>query len=128
MNPWQNGKPVVVPVAPTTRQHPREDHSAGTKKKAPVKKGKVCVYSCLYLMITSKIPLKRLYITFCLLCAVIGPSQAQDSLLSKSDIIKLNFKSVAENKATLRANDPAYRQLLIDADRLLDFAPVSVMQ
>jgi hypothetical protein len=57
---------------------------------------------------------------------------AQDSLLSKSDIIKLDFNSLAAKKIRVRAKDPAllpaYEQLLQDADKLLDYAPVSVMQ
>src|SRR6185312_3200672 len=56
----------------------------------------------------------------------------QDSLLSKSDIIKLDFNTLAEKKNRLREKDPAlipaYRQLLQDADKLLDQAPLSVMQ
>jgi hypothetical protein len=57
---------------------------------------------------------------------------AQDSLLSKSDIIKLDFNSLAAKKIRVRAKDPAlmpaYEQLLQDADKLLEYAPVSVMQ
>jgi hypothetical protein len=59
-------------------------------------------------------------------------AMAQDSLLSKSDIIKLDFNTLAAKKIRVRSKDPAlmpaYEQLLKDADRLLDYAPVSVMQ
>jgi Alginate lyase len=65
-------------------------------------------------------------------CLVAVGAMAQDSLLSKSDIIKLDFKTLADKKIRVRSKDPAlmpaYEQLLQDADRLLEYAPVSVMQ
>jgi hypothetical protein len=65
-------------------------------------------------------------------CLVAGVAKAQDSLLSKSDIIKLDFKVLADTKKKVLAHDPAlmpaYEQLLRDADKLLGYAPVSVMQ
>lgn len=65
-------------------------------------------------------------------CLVTVMAMAQDSLLSKSDIIKLDFNTMADKKAMVRSKDPAlmpaYEQLLQDADKLLDYAPVSVMQ
>src|SRR5580704_3455033 len=77
-------------------------------------------------------PIKRLCLTACLFCCLITPTLAQDSLLSKSDIIKLDFKSLAEKRNSVRSKDPAlmpaYEALLQDADKLLDYAPVSVMQ
>jgi hypothetical protein len=74
----------------------------------------------------------RVSLTAFLLCLLSISTLAQDSLLSKSDIIKLDFKSLAETKSRLQAKDPALlpacEQLLQDADKLLDYAPVSVMQ
>jgi len=71
-------------------------------------------------------------LTVWLCCLVAFGTMAQDSLLSKSDIIKLDFKMLADKKIRVRSKDPAlmpaYEQLLQDADRLLDYAPVSVMQ
>jgi hypothetical protein len=77
-------------------------------------------------------PIKKRCLATCLFCFLIATTRAQDSLLSKSDIIKLDFKTLAEKRIKLRANDPAlmpaYDQLIRDADRLLSYAPVSVMQ
>src|SRR5580704_8680754 len=77
-------------------------------------------------------PIKKLCLTACLFCWLIAPTVAQDSLLSKSDIIKLDFKTLAEKRNKVRSKDPtlmpAYEQLLHDADKLLDYVPVSVMQ
>jgi len=77
-------------------------------------------------------PLRKLCLTACLFCCLTATALAQDSLLSKSDIIKLDFNTLAEKKNRLREKDPAlipaYRQLLQDADKLLDQAPLSVMQ
>jgi hypothetical protein len=77
-------------------------------------------------------PIKKLCLTACLFCCLIASTLAQDSLLSKSDIIKLDFKTLAEKRNKVRSKDPtlmpAYEQLLQDADKLLDYAPVSVMQ
>jgi hypothetical protein len=71
-------------------------------------------------------------LTVWLYCLVAVGAMAQDSLLSKSDIIKLDFNSLAAKKIRVRAKDPAlmpaYEQLLQDADKLLEYAPVSVMQ
>jgi len=76
--------------------------------------------------------IKHLFLIVYLFCCLVTVAPAQDSLLSKSDIIKLDFKSLAEKKNRLRSKDPAlvpaYEQLLRDADKLLNFAPVSVMQ
>jgi hypothetical protein len=51
--------------------------------------------------------------------------------LSNTDIIKLDFKVLAEKKEKLKLKDaslmPAYNQLLKDADKLLNYKPVSVM-
>jgi Alginate lyase len=74
----------------------------------------------------------KLFLTVWLCCLVAGEVMAQDSLLSKSDIIKLDFGTLAAKKIRVRAKDPAlmpaYEQLLQDADKLLEYAPVSVMQ
>jgi hypothetical protein len=64
---------------------------------------------------------------FCLLATGL---QAQSNL-SKSDMVKLDFKRLAETKAKVKANDgsfmPAYHQLIKEADALLKYKPVSVM-
>ena len=77
-------------------------------------------------------PIKKLCLTASLFCSLIATVLAQDSLLSKSDIIKLDFNTLAAKKNQLRSKDPAlvpaYEQLLRDADKLLTQAPVSVMQ
>ncbi len=56
---------------------------------------------------------------------------AQKGELSKSDMIKLDFKILAASKEKIKANDasvmPAYNQLIIDADKALKFKAVSVM-
>jgi hypothetical protein len=74
----------------------------------------------------------KLSLTVWLCCLMAMAAMAQDSLLSKSDIIKLDFKAVAASKNKVRAHDPvlmpAYEQLLKDADKLLDYGPVSVLQ
>jgi hypothetical protein len=58
-------------------------------------------------------------------------SLAQENMLSKSDMVTLDFHILAGKKQQLRSGDkaltPAYRQLLSDADKLLSFKPVSVM-
>jgi hypothetical protein len=76
--------------------------------------------------------ISRLYLTACLFCCQIATTLAQDSLLSKSDIIKLDFKTLAGKRNKVRSKDPAlmpaYEELLQYADKLLDYAPVSVMQ
>ncbi|MEY2903579.1 MAG: hypothetical protein RLY89_2685 [Bacteroidota bacterium] len=52
--------------------------------------------------------------------------------LSKTDMVKWNFKQLASNKKQLLKGDallkPAYEQLLHYADSLLGYKPVSVMQ
>ena len=62
-----------------------------------------------------------------MLCSVV---QAQIKLL-KSDLIKFDFKVLAQNKIKIKQKDitlmPAYEQLLKDADKSLKFKPVSVM-
>jgi hypothetical protein len=58
-------------------------------------------------------------------------ANAQKADLSKSDMVKLDFKVLAENKGKIKANDasvmPAYNQLIKDADKALKFKAVSVM-
>ena len=75
---------------------------------------------------------KKSLLTLWVCCGLAAAAVAQDSLLSKSDIVKLDFKTLAEKKSRVQAKDPdlmpAYEQLLLDADKLLDYAPVSVMQ
>ena len=62
-----------------------------------------------------------------MICSVV---QAQIKLL-KSDLIKFDFKVLAQNKIKIKQKDitlmPAYEQLLKDADKSLKFKPVSVM-
>jgi hypothetical protein len=76
--------------------------------------------------------MERICSTICLLFILLAVTRAQDSLLSKSDIIKLDFKSLADKKNKIISRDPAlmpaYTQLLKNADLLLNYAPVSVMQ
>ncbi|MEI7733838.1 MAG: alginate lyase family protein [Ferruginibacter sp.] len=56
---------------------------------------------------------------------------AQKAELSKSDMVKLDFKILAESKAKIIAKDaavmPAYEQLIKDADKALKYKAVSVM-
>jgi len=65
------------------------------------------------------------------LCLLGNTLFAQDSLLSKSDIVKLDFSILTAKRNKLASKDtalvPAYDQLLSDADKLLSFQPVSVM-
>jgi Alginate lyase len=65
------------------------------------------------------------------LCLLGNTLFAQDSLLSKSDIVKLDFSILAAKRDKLASKDatlvPAYDQLLSDADKLLSYQPVSVM-
>jgi hypothetical protein len=67
---------------------------------------------------------------FVFVLAVTG-SQAQVKL-SNTDLIKLDWRALSEKKRRLNANDaslqPAYRQLLKTADKLLQYGPVSVME
>ncbi len=66
-------------------------------------------------------------------CVAITTTLAQDKQvkLSNTDIIKIDFKSLAKKKAQLKANDaallPAYDALIKKADELLHYKPVSVM-
>lgn len=76
---------------------------------------------------------KNLYLSvfvFCLFCSAIN-AQFQTEI-SKSDMIKLDFKILAENRIKIKAKDAsilgAYRQLIEDADKALEYRPVSVMQ
>jgi hypothetical protein len=56
---------------------------------------------------------------------------AQKADLSKSDMVKLDFKILAENKKKIENKDaflmPAYEQLIKEADKSLKFKTVSVM-
>ena len=73
---------------------------------------------------------KKLILHVLLLCLVSKGLYA-DPKLSKTDLIKVDFKVLAEKKKRLKAKDaslmPAYKQLLKDADALLNYKPVSVM-
>ena len=66
-------------------------------------------------------------IVLCILCTMI---HAQVKLL-KSDLIKFDFNQLANNKSKIQHKDaalmPAYNQLIKDADKSLEFKPVSVM-
>jgi Alginate lyase len=70
---------------------------------------------------------------FCLLiiCFFCHIANAQVKL-SKTDMVKWNFKQLAANKKQILKGNalftPAYEQLLHDADSLLGYKPVSVMQ
>lgn len=71
--------------------------------------------------------------TYCfLLFCFFGQLTMAQVKLSKTDMVKWNFKQLALNKKQLlKGNEvlqPAYDQLLHDADSLLGFKPVSVMQ
>ena len=72
-----------------------------------------------------------LLVVFC--CAVLHNLSAQkmEGNLSRADVMKLDFKSLAVKKSRLKAKDPdlvaAYKKLLTDATVLLNYAPVSVM-
>ena len=71
-------------------------------------------------------------IGFCtLLLSLTFALYAQKGELSKSDMVKLDFKILAANKEKIKAKDaslmPAYNQLIIDADNALKFKAVSVM-
>src|ERR1700743_1433643 len=73
----------------------------------------------------------RICLTILSLCFLGNTLFAQDSLLSKSDMVKLDFNILAGKKTRLMSKDtvlmPAYEQLLSDADKLLSYKPVSVM-
>ncbi len=81
---------------------------------------------------SNKMSIKQLCSTAYLICSLVTPTLAQDSLLSKSDMIKLDFNALADKRNKVRSKDPAlmpaYKQLLRDANKLLDYTPVSVMQ
>jgi hypothetical protein len=77
---------------------------------------------------------KQGLVVFCLLIAsiILGQKSKTEASLSKSDNIKLDFSILAENKKKLAVKDAslthAYQQLIKEADKLLDYKPVSVMQ
>jgi hypothetical protein len=74
---------------------------------------------------------EKITISAVLICFLGHVAIAQDSLLSKSDIVKMDFEILAAKKHKVQAKDPslmpAYDQLLKDADKLLSYRPVSVM-
>ncbi len=65
-----------------------------------------------------------------LFCLISGACYAQSNL-SKSDMVKLDFKILAASKVKIKTNDAsvmsAYNQLIKNADALLKYKPVSVM-
>jgi hypothetical protein len=65
------------------------------------------------------------------LCLLVNTLFAQDSLLSKSDMVKLDVNILATKKTKLASKDPAltpaYDQLIKEANKLLAYQPVSVM-
>ncbi|OYU54178.1 MAG: hypothetical protein CFE25_16215 [Chitinophagaceae bacterium BSSC1] len=67
-----------------------------------------------------------------LLCCFFSQLVFAQVKLSKTDMVKWNFKQLAYNKKQLQKGNavfkPAYEQLLHDADSLLGYKPVSVMQ
>ena len=68
-------------------------------------------------------------VTFLLFLAILLNAQKAD--LSKSDMVKFDFKVLEASKSKVKVNDaaymPAYNQLVKDADALLKYKPVSVM-
>jgi hypothetical protein len=69
----------------------------------------------------------------CLLCICFsGNLLLAQQKLSKSDMVKLDFKMLAATKDRLHAKDkalmPAYEKLIKDANGLLKYKPVSVME
>ncbi len=73
-------------------------------------------------------------VVFCLLITsfVFSQTKKTEASLSKSDNVKLDFTILSKHKKKLAANDAqmtqAYQQLIIKADKLLNYKPVSVMQ
>ena len=83
-------------------------------------------------MINRKIKMIHMKLKLVLIgCLFTSTLVAQKSALSKSDMVKLDFKTLALSKEKIKANDaavmPAYNQLIKDADALLKYKPVSVM-
>jgi Alginate lyase len=78
-----------------------------------------------------RLPFRSACLSMLSICLLGNTLFAQDSLLSKSDIVSLDFKILAIKKQKLASKDPAfmpaYGQLLSDADKLLSYQPVSVM-
>ncbi len=75
---------------------------------------------------------KRIYLVLLGSCFFFHNIVAQTHVtLSKSDMVKLDYFTLAERKVKIWENDvtlmPAYRQLLRDANKALKFKPVSVM-
>ena len=70
------------------------------------------------------------FLSTLLVCFIANTLIAQIKLL-KSDLIKFDFKVLAQNKIKIKQKDfnlmPAYEQLLKDADKSMKFKPVSVM-
>ncbi len=58
-------------------------------------------------------------------------AQKMEGNMSKADVMKLDFKSLADKKARLKAHDasliPAFNKLIKDANEALKVGPVSVM-
>jgi len=75
--------------------------------------------------------LKTIICICILLLSLSVQSQKMEGKLSKADVMKLNFKSLEQKKVALKTKDPnavaAYKKLIKNADSLLKFAPVSVM-
>jgi hypothetical protein len=76
-------------------------------------------------------PFRHICLVVVFTCLLGNTLFAQDSLLSKSDIVSLDFNILAVKKQKLASKDPAlmpaYNQLLSNADKLLSYQPVSVM-
>lgn len=76
--------------------------------------------------------INRMYVFVLGCCLLLQQVEAQEHVsLSKSDMVKLDYFTLAERKVKILENDvafmPAYRQLLRDANKALKFKPVSVM-
>lgn len=73
-----------------------------------------------------------LILAFLFSCSGINTAFAQHNILSKSDMVKVDFKILAANKIKLRSKDatllPAYNNLIQEADKALKYEPVTVMQ
>ena len=74
-------------------------------------------------------------ITTCILLAIVATGvlmgQSKSNMSSKADHIKFDFKILTAKKIRIKSGDKsleaAYNQLLKDADKLLNYQPVSVM-
>ena len=75
--------------------------------------------------------MKQIVIYISLALLVNSAAISQKIKLSNTDLIKLDFKTLAEKKTLLKANDAglqaAYAELINNANKLLNYQPVTVM-